>query len=508
MLQRSFWHGCSSVRGFSSAGARLPADKNKHGRYNDEAIATSGLSSTTLTARNMFKLFRQLFDQVDASSLAVFRIGFGALLIFDSVNQFFLCMPCKYLEPPMLFKYRYFEWIDPWPGIGLYVHWSVLTVCAIAIMIGYRYRLALFIFTLGFSYAFLLDEALYLNHYYMVILFCVIMLFVPANAYLSLDARRDASIASRTIPRWAIIVLIVQLEIILIHAGLVKLNPDWLNLEPLRMWMHNSRPDFPPFFTTLTNDIGIALGAYGAVLLHLVGAPLLLFRKTRLWVLGVYFVFHVMNHFVFNIGIFPWFTLFASTLFLDPDWPKKLVRRFTKKPVTLMATEKYSYSFGFKQQAVLVVMLSWILLQVAVPFRNWMLPGNVAWNEDGHRFSWRMKLRSKRGTAIYTIKADGQQWRVNPGDYLTRKQHRKMVCIPDMLLQFANFLDEEWQRKGHTPDSVSVATSCALNGRPRQVMVDPNRNLLQVGRDQLASEWILPLTTQLPKRKISLKQSG
>jgi len=119
-----------------------------------------------------------------------------------------------------------------------------------------------------------------------------------------------------------------------------------------------------------------------------------------------------------------------------------------------------------------------------------------------------MKLRSKRGSAIYTVEANGQKWQVNPGDYLTRKQHRKMVCIPDMLLQFAQFLDEEWQRKGHTPDSVSVAVSCALNNRPRQVMVDPERNLLQVGRDQLASEWILPLTTELPKRKISLNQAG
>jgi len=305
----------------------------------------------------------------------------------------------------MLFKYKYFEWVDPWPGIGLYLHWTVLTIAAVAVMVGYRYRLALFIFTVGFGYAFLLDEALYLNHYYMVILFCIVMLFVPANAYLSMDARRDASIASRTIPRWAIIVLIVQLEIILIHAGLVKLNPDWLNLEPLRMWMVETRPQFPPFFTTLTGDVGIALGAYGAILLHLVGAPLLLFKSTRLWVLAVYFVFHVMNHFVFNIGIFPWFTLFASTLVLDPDWPKKFAARFTSRSFTSMAVNKFDHSFGLRHQLVMLLMFSWLLLQIAVPFRNWALPGNVAWNEDGHRFSWRMKLRSKRGSAIYTVAA-------------------------------------------------------------------------------------------------------
>ena len=30
--------------------------------------------------------------------------------------------------------------------------------------------------------------------------------------------------------------------------------------------------------------------------------------------LGIYAAFHILNHFVFNIGIFPWMTLFASLL--------------------------------------------------------------------------------------------------------------------------------------------------------------------------------------------------
>jgi len=389
------------------------------------------------------------------------------------------------------------------PGMGLYLLWTVLTVAAIAVMAGYRYRLALFIFTIGFIYAFLLDEALYLNHYYMVIIFCIIMLFVPANTHLSLDAQRKPSIASKSVPRWTLIVLIVQLEIILIHAGLVKLNPDWLNLEPLRTWMVESRPQFPPFFTTLTSDFGITLGAYGAILLHLIGAPLLLFRKTRLWVLSIYVLFHLMNHFVFNIGIFPWFTLFASTLFLDPDWPKKCFNRLAKEKVESEPNKVFVNPLTVKHQFVLLLMFGWLLLQVTVPLRHWALPGNVAWNEDGHRFSWRMKLRSKRGSAIYTVISDDQRLQVDPADYLTRKQYRKMICIPDMLLQFAHFLGDEWQRNGQTPTSVTVTATCELNGRPAQHMVNPELNLLLVSHEQLASEWILPLSTALPTGKSS-----
>ena len=69
-----------------------------------------------------------------------------------------------------------------------------------------------------------------------------------------------------------------------------------------------------------------------------------------------------------------------------------------------------------------------------------------------------------------------------------------------MLLQFAHFLDEEWQRKGRDAVSVTVNAKCALNGRPNQTMVSSNRNLLLIDRNQLASEWIQPLITQMQPR--------
>ena len=81
-----------------------------------------------------------------------------------------------------------------------------------------------------------------------------------------------------------------------------------------------------------------------------------------------------------------------------------------------------------------------------------------------------------------------------------------MSCIPDMLLQFAHFLEEDWQRQGHTPTSVTVKANCALNSRPHQMMVDPSLNLLQVDRRQLSSEWVLPLTTKLPSPLFSQLQ--
>jgi len=59
--------------------------------------------------------------------------------------------------------------------------------------------------------------------------------------------------------------LVVQLEIVLIYAGLVKLNPDWLQLEPLRLWMTLRSEQAGPWMQWLTSDPGIALGAYGVI---------------------------------------------------------------------------------------------------------------------------------------------------------------------------------------------------------------------------------------------------
>jgi hypothetical protein len=448
----------------------------------------------------MSTFFQSLFKPVDASALAVLRIGFGALLIFNAINNLALCPTCRYLEPAMLFKYHHFEWVTPWPGFGLWIHWSVLVVCAIAITLGYKYRLALFIFTCGFTYNFLLDQSLYLNHYYMVMLFCFLMLFLPANCKWSFDARDD-TVHSSTVPYWTMLVLLLQLEIILLHAGLVKLNADWLNLEPLRMWMHARRDGFPAFFTTISNDAGIALGAYGAIALHLIGAPLLFFRRALPWVLTAYAIFHLVNHTVFSIGIFPWFTWFASLLFYGPDWPLRFRSWIQRKlsnstSATLLPTIVATTTLprvSLQQKILVAAMALWLFSQALIPLRHWWLPGDVAWTEDGHRFSWRMKLRSKSGSALFHVHTADQTWTVHPKDYLNAKQQRKMPCIPDMVWQFAQFLEQEWQRRGHADVGVTVTSECSLNGRDRQTFIKPGLDLTSVSRDQLAVNWLVPL---------------
>lgn len=449
----------------------------------------------------MIKAFLQkLFNQVDASSLAAFRIGFGAILVFECVNYaLYLCPECYYLSSDMLFKYQYFEWVSPLPGKGLRILWLLMAVAAAMVMVGLYYRISMLMFTLGFTYMFLLDQSEYLNHFYMVILFCVLMIFIPANRYWSIDARRNPEIASPVVPNWTRFLLGAQLEIILVWAGIVKLNPDWLRLEPLRMWLTQRSQESAEIFQFLTQDWGIAIGAYGAIALHLIGAPLLLLRRTRLPVLILYALFHISNSLVFNIGIFPWMTFWATLLLFDPDWPRQFWRWLRPQAVIESVGQREAQAVFSNKHLIIVVLISiWLAAQTIIPMRNWWLPGNVAWNEVGHRFSWRMKLRSKVGSAVFVVTdAGGNTWTEDPANHLTHSQHWKMRCIPDMLWQYAQFLSVSHGDKGTPISSVTADVMCSLNGRSQARLVNPTINLLEIERNHPSADWLLPLDVPL-----------
>jgi hypothetical protein len=253
-----------------------------------------------------------LFETVDGSSLAFFRVAFGAIMLVECWRFWSKgWIERHYIEPEFFFKYYGFEWIAPWPGDGMYWHFAALAVLSLLVALGVAYRLATLLFFLAFAYVFLLDQARYLNHFYLVMLIALLLAVLPAPA-----AR---------MPAWTVWLFRLQFEVMYIYAGIVKINPDWLRLEPMGMWLAR-RDDWALVGPLFNQDWVVALAAYGAILLHVVGAPLLLVRRTRAAVMTLYFAFHLANHFLFNIGIFPWVAMAGTLMFLEPDWPRRAWR--------------------------------------------------------------------------------------------------------------------------------------------------------------------------------------
>lgn len=249
-----------------------------------------------------------------ACSLAVFRMAFGALMMWDCWRFIRDDRVSRYwIAPEFHFHYPGFSWVRPLSEAWLELAWIAMGTAALFVMLGLFYRAAIIAFTLIFAYFFLLDAAEYLNHFYLVLLYALILCGVPAARVWSLDAwgapRRD-----RSVPYLGIFLLRAQTEIVLIYAGLVKLTPDWLHGQPLAMWLR-ARTDGLWIAPLFQMDWVILTASWGVIALHVLGAPLLLWRRTRLPVFLIYCAFHCANAWFFNIGIFPWLTIAASTIF-------------------------------------------------------------------------------------------------------------------------------------------------------------------------------------------------
>ncbi|HYQ73380.1 MAG TPA: HTTM domain-containing protein [Gammaproteobacteria bacterium] len=448
-----------------------------------------------------------LFTPVDAASLAVFRIGFGLIMLVEMWRYFRMDWIRRYyITPQFHFSYYGFDWVQPWSETGMYLHFAALALLAFFVAIGFLYRFSSIAFTLGFTWIFLLDQTQYLNHFYLVILLGVLLSVLPAQRAFSVDAWRQRRSGPAVVPVWTVWALRAQFEVLYLYAGIVKLNADWLRLEPMGLWMARGA-DLPLIGPLMVEPLVVAVASYGVIVLHLVGAPLLLWRRTRLAVLLIYTAFHIVNHFAFNIGIFPWLTLFGTLIFFEPDWPRRVWRALTSSTAAKVPAVPDGVAVSaaavpaYQRRLIIGLLCAWLALQVLVPLRHLLYPGNVSWTEEGHRFAWQMMLREKSGIARFTIvdPGSGRFWNANLPDYLTQRQIRKMVTRPDMLLQFAHHLRWIWARENNLPGvAVHVTTAVSLNGRAPVALVDPERDLAATPRNLQPADWILPLAEPLP----------
>lgn len=435
-----------------------------------------------------------LFAPVDAASLAVFRMGFGAVMLWEVWRYFYYgWINAYYIQPTFYFSYYGFDWVKPWPGQGMYFHFAVLGILALGILLGLFYRLSTILFFLGFSYVFLLDQSLYLNHFYLIALISFLLIFVPAQRTWSLDAGRKADTRS-TAPRWSLWLLRAQIGIVYFFGGVAKLNGDWLRGEPMRMWLA-ARTDFPLIGQWFTEEWMVYLFSYGGLLFDLLFVPLVLWRRTRWLALAIGLVFHLTNARLFSIGIFPWFMLAASLLFLDPSWPRFRGWHKTTEEISANDIPSKSGKLSRRQGVTLALIGVYLGWQLLMPLRHFLYPGDVNWTEEGHRFSWHMKLRSKNGSGefVATDVQTGTTWQINPMHYINADQFDEMIARPDMILQFAHHLAEQHRLMGEGEIEVRAWVKASLNGRPPQLLINPEVNLAAQPRALTASDWILPL---------------
>ena len=154
------------------------------------------------------------------------------------------------------------------------------------------------------------------------------------------------------------------------------------------------------------------------------------------------------------------------------------------------------------QKLVAGLLAAYLAVQLLFPLRHYLYPGNVSWTEEGHNFAWHMKLRTKVGEAVFTVThpRSGRTWTIKPEDYLKPHQLMKMTTKPDLILIFSHYLAEEKRREGYDNVEVRAHVMVSLNGRQRQLLIDPSVDLAKEHVSLLPAPWIVPLTTPLGTR--------
>ena len=459
---------------------------------------------------SLTRLARRSLEPVDPASLSFFRAAFGVLLLAEIIRFFAHdWIDEHYLKPEFLFKYQGFEWVAPWPGDGLYWHFGATGLFAAMIAAGFVYRVAAVGFFLCFAYVFLLEQANYLNHYYLVLCVAFLLCFLPAQRGWSVDARLGLSSGPAVVPRWSIWALRLQFEVVLIYAGLVKINGDWLRGEPLGLWL--SEQAGVPLVGAWLQRPGVSVAvAWAVVGLHLAGAILLLRRRARFWVFMVYVAFHLASSLLFHLGLFPWLTLAGLLMFFDPDWPRRVWARLEGRTPVVAPGPPSGASVSPPGMLTSTCLVTFFALQVLVPLRFLLYPGNVAWTGDGEWFAWRMKLDDKRADARFIVidHESGRRWNVDPSDRLRPRQVQIMAARPDMILQFARHLETVWViDEGVRDVDVRAVVMCSLNGRPAAPLIDPETDLTAVSRTWKSPGWVLPLATALERVPARAKAS-
>jgi hypothetical protein len=448
------------------------------------------------------QLKNYLNKQTNTAPLAVFRLLFGLMMLASSIRFWANGWIEKlYIAPKFHFTYYGFEWIQPF-GIYTYLLFIICGLSALFVAIGYKYRIAIITFFLSFTYIELMDKTTYLNHYYFISVLSFLLIFLPANAAFSLDAFRKNK-AYKNIPRWTIDSIKLLLAIVYVYAGLTKLNSDWLfRAMPLKIWLP-SKYDLPFIGTNLMQQEWFHYAmSWGGMFYDLTIPFLLLFKRTRFIAFLLVVFFHVFTRILFPIGMFPFIMIISTLVFFDAHFHQRIINwiplkaSFFKKEVT--AIERYTFS-KTKRKIIVPIISLFLLLQIAIPFRYLLYPGELFWTEEGYRFSWRVMLMEKAGYANFKI-VDGKTKKyfyIDNSDFLTLYQEKQMSFQPDFILEYAHILGAHFKSQGHQNIEVYVDSYVALNGRLSTRHINPKVDLYKQKESFKHKNWILPFSSEI-----------
>lgn len=427
--------------------------------------------------------------------LALYRVGFGILVMY-SLSRFALngWVESLYLEPDFHFSYYGFSWVKP-IGIYTYLIFLICFTSALFVTIGYRYRYAIILLFLSFTYIELMDKTTYLNHYYLISCISFLMIFLPCATYFAIDSRKNIKI-----PRWTIDSLKFLIIIVYIYAGLAKINSDWLlHAQPLKIWLR-AKYTIPIIGESLLQkNFSYYLFSWGGMIYDCIIPFLLLYKRTRYFAFFMVIAFHIMTRILFPpIGMFPYIMIFSCIIFFDSGLHKKILD-FIRSIFRLKITNDEKFNSDpktyLRNRLIIPILSLFFIIQIIFPLRSTLYPGELFWTEQGYRFSWRVMLIEKAGyTTFKVVDNSSNKFQVIDNmEFLTPFQEKQMSFQPDMILEYAHYLGATFEKRGFKDVSVYADSYVTLNGRPSKRFIDPKVDLYKQKNDLMHKTWVIPI---------------
>tara|TARA_B110000003_G_scaffold63194_3_gene63649 strand:+ start:2726 stop:4144 length:1419 start_codon:yes stop_codon:yes gene_type:complete len=446
-------------------------------------------------------------NTADSAPLAVFRIFFG-ILMFISIVRFWLngWIKTLYIDPEFHFTYYGFGWITDF-GEYTYILFFICGLSSLMISLGYKYRVSIIIFFLSFTYIELIDKTTYLNHYYFVSSISFLMCFLPLNCYYSLDSYFSKK-SYKKANKWTIDSIKLMLCIVYFYAGFAKINSEWLlKAMPLSIWLP-SKYDIPLIGQNLMQEQWVHyFMSWGGMFYDLLIPFLLIYKRTRILAFALVVFFHLFTKILFPIGMFPYIMIVASSIFFESKIHQNILNKISD--IINYLTSLFSYELiktvklisnpiKNKQHSLTIVIIFFIF-QILFPLRYSMYPGELFWNEEGYRFSWRVMLIEKRGYSNFKIvdSITKKYFYVQNDDFLTSYQEKQMSFQPDFILQYAHYLGNHFKSQGHENLQVFVDSHVALNGRSSSKFINSEVDLYKQKESFKHKTWIIPFNDEI-----------
>ena len=429
---------------------------------------------------------KSLFKAIDNSPLIVFRIFFGFLVACESFGAILTGWVKRVLiDPEFTFSFIGLEWLQPLPGFGMYFYFIAMGIFGLAIMLGYRYRIAIISYTILWAGVYFMQKSAYNNHYYLLLLISFLLIFLPANRYASLDVKQNRVSEEKTMPYWISLLFIIQVGIVYVYAAVAKFYPDWLDGTFTRNLLVSSTEIIALKKLFLQKWFYLFI-AYMGILFDLLIVPLLLFKRTRIVALVASLTFHIFNAVFLEIGVFPFFALTFALFFYEPE----TIRRIFLKKKPRIENENVNQNFYGKRIAYFL-MIPYLVIQLLLPLRHHFIEGDVLWTEEGHRLSWRMMLRERSGYIVIRIKdlKTGEESFYDYSKNLTDKQVQNLATKPDFIWQYCQRIKKEYQGK-----QIAIYIDCknSINRKELKTLIDPKFDMAKAEWDYFGhNEWVL-----------------